>query len=254
MKKEVYRKRYSVVTVVMLLAGGGVFIALGIGVAVALISSLVRGPRTSQDAYVIIPLLLFVVLPIALGTFTFVLGGRQVYSWVRINRAIKYGLETTAVIKDYKVVSHSKSGTMNKRYALTLSYKAGDGTKTFTTDYLFDINEFKHLRKLNKIQVKVDGNFVAVTEPFTEDVYKLDSRYEIETAFFKQKPVAKILRVWRIICLIAIAWLFISIVLTTLLKNGTYLLTGVIILLAVNLPVAIILAVYLIMWINGKRQ
>ncbi len=254
MKKEVDRKRYSVLDIVMLLIIGSVFVAVGVAVLTNIIVSALRPPRASYNAAIIILVLIFGLLPIVFGSIPLVMSGKQIYGWIRLNKAKKSGFETTARINDYKIVSHSKRGNMNKRYALTLSYSVDGISKKFTTDYIFDINEFRYLRKLDKIKVKVDGNFVAVTEPFTEDIYKLDPKYEIELAFYKQKPVAKVMKIWRILCSIALAWLFIGIVLTIVLNNGIYFLTGVIALLASNIPFAIIFAVFLIKWLKGKRK
>lgn len=251
MKKEVHRKRYSVSTIVMLLTAGIIFVAIGIAVPVSIM--IASAPKDFANGYILIPIIFFGLIPIAVGTVPLVMGVKQIYGWVRLNKAKKSSIETTATITDYKIVSHSKGGNLNKRYALTLSYTLNDNNKTFTTDYLFDINEFRYLKKLDKIRIKIDGSFVAVTEPFTEDIYKLDARYEIETAFFKQKPVAKTLKIWRILCVIAIAFLIVAIVLTTILEQGIYVLIGVILLFSVNLPVAIVIAVYLIKWIRRKR-
>ena len=225
---------------------------MGIGVIVAVFSSVVRA-GSFYPSY-LIPIFLFGLLPIGFGTLALVLGIRDIYHWAKLNQTKKSAVETTAKIIDYKVVSHGKSSNINKRYALKLAYKFNDENKTFTTDYLYDINEFRYLKSLAEIKIKVGNNFVAVAEPFTKEIYKLDSKYGIELAFYKQKPVATCLRVWRVLCIIAIVFLFVSIVLTTVLKNGIYLIIGVSFLLAVNIPTAIIIAVFLIKWFKRKRK
>ncbi len=176
----------------MLLTAGIIFVAIGIAVPVSIM--IASAPKDFANGYILIPIIFFGLIPIAVDTVPLVMGVKQIYGWVRLNKAKKSSIETTATITDYKIVSHSKGGNLNKGYALTLSYTLNDNNKTFTTDYLFDINEFRYLKKLDKIRIKIDGNFVAVNQPFTEDIYKLDARYEIETAFFKQKPVAKTLK------------------------------------------------------------
>ncbi len=253
MSKEVERKHYSILTVVMLSICGTIFVALGIGVFVNIIISFVK-TKAAFEAFVIVPILLFCVLPIALGSVALFLASKEAYHWIKENRTKKKGIETTAQIIDCKIVYHN--GMRNKRYALVLSYEENGETKTFTTNYIFDINEYKYLKSLDRVKIKVNKNFVTVVEKFTKDIYKLDAKYGIELEFYKQKPVAKTLTVWRICCITALVLLVVSIVLTTTLKTGIYLIIGVCLLLAANLPFAIILAVYLIKWIwgDGRNQ
>lgn len=238
----------------MLSIGGLIFMALAIGILVKIIESCIKFGAAAFNWFLIVPILLFVLLPMALASVALFLAGKEAYHWIRESKAKKSskGIETTARIIDYKVVAHKRN--VNKRYALVLAYEQDGKQKTFTTHYIFDINEYRYLKTLEKIKIKVDKNFVAVTEAFTEDIYELDPKYEIELDFYKQKPVAITLKVWRITCIIAIIFLFVSIVLTTVLNNGLFLIIGVSILFAVNMPVAIILAVYLIRWIWGNDK
>lgn len=245
------RRRHSIGTSVILLIAGCIFIALGIGVLIALVSSLITADKSTINIAIVVPIILFVILPIAFGVIPLVMAIKQIYYIVREKKANKSDIETTARIYDYKIVSYK--GIQNKRFALKLVYNL-NGEKKFTTDYLFDINEFKYLQSLGQIKIKVDGNFVTVTEPFPEDIYKVDSVYGIPLEFYEQGIVKKGLFTWRILCPIAIVWLIISIVLTTVLHNGIYLITGVIILFVTNFPIAIILAIYFIIWLKRKRK
>ena len=246
------RKRYSIVDIVMLTVGGCIFIAVGIGVLIAIISSAVRADKGSVDISIAVPIIAFGLFPIVMGSIPLAMTIKQIYHIVREKKANKSELETTAKIADYKIVSYN--GMKNKRYALKLAYYINGEKKTFTTEYLYDINEFRYLKSLSQIKVKVDGNFVAITETFSEDIYKIDPKYEIEYAFYEQSTVKKSLRIWRILCSIALVLLVVSIVLTTVLQDGIYLIIGVILLVAVNIPFAIIIAVCLIKWIKGKRK
>ena len=224
---------------------GLVFIAVAIGVLVNLIISCVKSPA-SIGWSVLVPFLLYFLIPMAFGCLALYFSIKEIYHAVCECKVKKSGVETTARLVDFKVVSHEN--TVNKRYALVLSYEFNGETKTFTTNYIFEINEFTYLKSLESIKIKTDGNFVAVVEPFNEDIYKLDSRYEIELDFYKQKPVAKTLKIWRICCITAIILLFVSIILTVTLNNGLYLIIGVSLLFSANLPFAIILAICLISW------
>ncbi len=252
MSKEVKRRHYSIINIVFPFIIGSIFIALAIGILVSIIKSYIKFDG-AFDWFTLVPIVLFVILPISLGSVALYFAGKDVYHWIMEFKTKKRGFETTAYITDYKTVSHNKR--QNTRYSLVLSYKdENNDTKTFKTNYIFEINEFKQLRALNNIKVKVYKNFVAVVEPFTEDTYKLDSKYHIELEFYKQKPVAITLKIWRICCIAAIILLIISIILTTTLNNGIYLIISVGLLFAANMPFAIILSIYLIRWIWGNDK
>ena len=246
------RKRHSVLTIVLFLIVGCIFIALGTGIFIALISSLIKSERSASDIYVIVPLILLVLLPIAFGSMPLIMAIKQIYYIVREKKANKSAIETTARILDYKAVRYN--GKQNKWYALKLVYFLNGEQKTFTTDYLYDINELTYLRSLSHIKIKVNGNFVVVAEAFSKDIYKIHSKYGIPIEFFEQSTVKKTLRIWQTLVLIAITFFIISIVLTTTLHNGIYLMTGAIILFAVNIPFIIILVICLIKWIKSKRK
>ena len=246
------RKHYGIGTIVILLIAGLIFIALGIGVLIALISSIVRADNAEVGIAIIVPIILFVLFPIGFGLIPLIMAIKQIYYIVREKKANKSDIETTANIIDYKIVSYY--GVQNKRYALKLVYNLNGEQKTFTTDYLFDINEFKYLQSLRHIKIKVDGNFVTVNESFSKDIYKVDSIYGIPYEFYEQSMVKKTLFIWRILCSIAIVFLIISIVLTTTLHNGIYLIIGAVLLFVTNIPIAIILAIYFIKWLRGKRK
>ena len=251
MKKKT-SKQYGIPTTIFFLVLGGVFISVGIGVIIAVISSVVKANDFAGGA-ALIPLFLFGLLPLAAGTFAAVSGGKRIYLRVKSRWAEQSGADGTAIIVGSKSVRY-RANVNCRYYSLTLKYKDGDEYKTFTTDYIFDRNEFRHLKSLKSIRIKTDGGFVVVAEDFAEDIYKIHPVYGVETKFFKQKPVAKILSVWRVLCIIAIVLLFISIILTTVLKDGIYLIVGASVLVGVNLPVAIILAVYLIKWIKWIKR
>ena len=248
MSKEIKRRHYSVGPIILMLTVGSIFTAIGIALVVIMISSLIKVNFIGIDAFIIVPFILIIAL-LGFGGVALYMGGKEVYLWIREHRTKRRGNDATAIITDYKCASFSKGGNTNKRWALILSYKDGGENKTFTTDYLFEINEFKYLRKLPKIKIKIDGDFVAVTEPFTEDIYKLDSRYGIEKAFFKQKPVAILLRLWMVFFFIALAFLIISMVI----GNSVCMQIAIPVIFAVHFPFVIPLAILLIKWFSRKK-
>lgn len=249
MSKNITKRYYSKSTVVFLTIIGSVFVALAVGIFSALVDGCIRAGFTW---FVSVPFTLFVVLPFTFGMLALSIAGKDVYHWIMEIKAKKHGVETVARIVDCKTVSYNYRS--NTRHALVLSYQDNSETKTFTTNYIFDLNELRHLRRVKNIKVKVYKNFVVVTESFAEDVYKVDPTFHIELSFYQQKPVAMTLKVWRICCLLAIAWLVVAIILTTILSNGLYLISAVCLLFFANMPFAVVLAIYLIRWIWGKDK
>lgn len=249
--KDKAKSRHNIVTIIFLLIIGSVFVALGIGILAALIKSWAR-EDVKVGAFALVPLICFVALPIAMGSVALSMSIKEIYHWVRETQTAKSDKETTATLIDYKIVSYN-NGSLNKRYALKLSYELDGETKIFTTDYIFDINEFKYLQSLDTIKIKVDGQFVAVAEKFDKEIYKIDPMYGIERAFFEQPPVKRCFSVLRIAVIIAVILLFASIILTAVLENGIFLIVGVSLFCAVNVPFAIILAIYFIKWFKRKE-
>ena len=247
MGKEVNRKRYSLSVIILLLSIGFVFTALGVYLCVALIASICKDG--DFNAFFLVPFI-FVILLVGFGVTGLVWGGKRAYNWARFNKAKRSKTEAFAKIVDYKIsYNGSKNRSfINKRYSLTLSYDQDGQNKTFKTDYLYDMNEFRYLKSLDKVKIKIDGNFAVVAETFTEDIYTHDSTYGIEMSFYKQKHVAITLKILRIAEIIAVALLFVFIGLTVALDNGLFFIIGAIVLFAVNMPFAVILAVFFIRW------
>ncbi len=251
MKNEVKRKHYSLSEIILLSMVGSIFVIVGISTLIEIVISIIRAKDIDIGVSIVVPILCFGLLPIALGTIALILGIKQIYGCIREKKAKNSNLETTAKIIDYKMVSHR--GNLNKRFSLVLSYEFNGEQKVFTTDYLFDINEFRYLQTLHHIKIKVDGNYVVVAEPFSEDIYKINPRYEIETAFFKQPAVKKLIYVWRIFIVITILLCIVSIILTTTLHNSLYLLTFLVLFNVIHMPFGILIAIYLIKWLKKKN-
>lgn len=234
----------------MLLIVGGIFTAMGIAILTITIKGLIQVDISVIGWGIIMPIVLILAF-FGFGIAALVMGGKQVYSRIRQKITYVRGTEGTARITDYKSAYFGKGGhtRTRKRYALVLTYNDGGEDKTFTTDYLFDVNEYKYLQRLSCIKVKIDGNFVTVCEQFPKDIYEVDSTYGIETAFFKQKPVAILLRVWTAMFIAAIVFLIVSF----FIKNSAVTSAAIITVFAVHFPFVIPLAILLIIWINRKR-
>ncbi len=252
MSEVVRKKRYHVGPIILLLFCGGVFTALGVALVGITISSFWRAPSVKEIAMAFTLPLIFIVALLGFGITALVMAFRMIRGWVKLNQTQKVGTITTARLVDYKVVAHN--GNTNKRYALVLEYEDNGTYRTFTTDYIFDINERKYLSKLKDIKVKVNGDFVTVAEEFTADIYQLDPHYGIELAFYRQKPVRRILTAWRICVIVAIIWLVVAIILTTTLGESLFLLSAVFLLFVGNIPFAILTTIYLIKWMTRKRN
>ncbi len=247
MSKEIKKRNYSVGPIALMLIVGSIFTAIGIALIVITISGLIEHGIGMIGAG-IIGSIVFILAFMGFGITALVMGGRQIYRWVRENRTKKYGKESTAKIVDYKSASFSKSANTRIRYALILAYNDDGEDKVFTTDYLFDVNEFKYLKGLESVKIKIDGNFVTVCEPFTKDIYKVDSTYGIELEFYKQKPVTILLRLWVVFFFIAFAFLIASLVVWK-----DLVIVAIVIVFTIHFPFAIPLAVYLIKWIRRKK-
>ncbi len=249
MSKEVKRRRYCVSEIALQLTVGGIFTALGIAISVNAIKGLIKyGTISDLGPAIILPIIIILAL-MGFGMTALIMGGKQIYLWIRENRTREKGIESLARIIDYKRASFGKRTNTNIRYALVLSYNDGGVDKTFTTDYLFDINEFRYLKELEEVKIKIDGNFVIVSEKFTEEIYKLDSVYGIERAFFKQKFVKILLRVFGILLFASIIFLIASM----LLENGTLVKAAMITFGVVNFGCIVPLAVSLIRWMMRKK-
>lgn len=245
----VNRNKKSISDFVLLLTNGSIFTMLGIAIMGITIDGLIQYDISVIGVGIILPIILTLAL-LGFGITALVMGGKQITLRIRENKTYTQGKSATAQITGCKSASFSQKRNTRIRYALTLSYNDGEKDKIFTTDYLFDVNEFKYLNKLEKIKIKIDGNFVVVCETFPKDIYMLDSNYGVEIAFYKQKPVAVLLRLWAMFFFIALAFLIVSMVT----ENSTCIQIALIIIFAVHFPFAIPLAIYLIKWFNRKGE
>lgn len=244
-----HSKKSSLSSGIILLIIGSVFTAIGIALLVITIKGLVSAGDLSMIGWgIIMPIILTLAL-LGFGTVALVMGGKRIVTRIRQSRTYLRGRDGTAQIIDSKSTSFRKGGNNRKRYAVVLAYCDGNEDKTFITDYLFDVNEYKYLKKLDSIKVKINGNFVTVYEPFPEDIYKVDSTYGIEIAFFKQKPVAILLRLWTVFLIAAVVFLIVSF----FIKNSAVTLAAIIVLFSVHFPFVIPLAILLIKWIRRKK-
>ena len=244
------KARYNRIEVIFEIALGGVFIAVGLGVTIAVSSSVIGADATALYAAAVVPISLFGVLPIAFGLIPFTTACKKIAYSRREKRALQRGTNATAQILGCKTVSYN--GTQNKRYALKLTCTVDGKEKFFTTDYLFDVNEYKYLRH-RSVAVKVDGNFFAVTEPFPRDIYTVNPMYGIEWDFFTQNKVRATLRILRIAVALTLTVLLSAVVATVVLHKGIYLIVAAIAFVAVNIPFAVLLAVFFLQWVKRKK-
>lgn len=233
---------------IILLISGGIFAAIGLGLIVIATKEIVKSGIGTIGAGIIFPII-FILAFLGVGITALTFGGKQIYLRIRQSRTYVHGKEVIAKVVDYKSASFGKDHNTRIRYALVLAYDEDGEDKIFTTDYLYDVNEFRYLSGLGSINVKVDGNFVAVVEPFPKDIYKVDSTWGIDVAFFKQKPVAILMRLWIIFFIAAIIFLIASF----FIKVSNITMAAVIILFTVHFPFAIPLSIYLIRWFMGKK-
>lgn len=244
-----HKKRYySISNIVLLSALGGVFTALGIAMAVIIVDGIIKVGIRAIGIGILMPIAMICAL-LGFGILALVFGGKQIYFWIRMRKTEKCGRDAVAKIIGQKYSSSAKKPNTRIRYALILSYNDGMKYKKFTTDYLYDINEQRYLKGLGNIHIKIDGNFVVISEPFPSEIYKLDSVYGIEAEFYKQKPVKILLRLWLVFFLLSLAFFIVCIAI----GNRRYTEAAILLLFAVHLPFVIPLAFYLIKWFGRKK-
>lgn len=242
MKK--HNRKSSLSPGILLFTVGSIFTAIGIAILLITIKGIITAGDFSLIGWgIIMPIILILAL-LGFGITALIMGGRRLYLRIRQSIAYGRGKEGIAKVVDYKSTSFDSGGNIRIRYALILTYN-----ETFTTDYLFDVNERKYLQKLGKIKVKKDGDFITVCEPFPQDIYKVDSVYGIEMTFYRQKPVAILLLLWVIFIFAAFSFLIVSFII----RNSAVTESAIITLFAVNFLFAIPLAVLFIKWINRRK-
>ncbi len=242
------KRYYSISNIVLLLSIGSIFTTLGIVLTVIIIDGIVKIGIKAMGVGILMPIAMICAL-LGFGTMGLVLGGKQIYRWIRMVQTEKRGRDAVAQIIGQKYSSSGKKINTRIRYALILLYNDGKENKKFTTDYLYDINEYRYLKERKSINIKISGSFVAICEPFPQEIYKLDPVYGIEVAFYQQKPVAILLRLWSIFFFITLAFLVIALVA----GNSACVTAAIVALFSVHLPFVIPLAIYLIKWFKRKK-
>lgn len=242
-------RKSSLSTNILLLICGSVFTALGTAILVIVIKGIVEVGIGAIGIGIIIPIA-FILALFGFGITALIMGGKIIYLRIKQNRTYSNGKILTAQITDYKSTSFSKSGNLRIRYALVLSYNDDGENKTFSTDYLYNVNEYRYLKKLKSVKVKINKNFVVICEQFPKDIYEVDSTYGIEKSFYKQKPVKILMRLWVVFFLFALIFLIISF----FIKNTTVTTIAIRTIIAIHFPFVIPLAIYLIKWINQKKN
>lgn len=244
-----HNRKSSLSTGILLFITGSIFTAIGIAMLVITVKGLITAGDFNIIGWgIIMPIILIFAL-LGFGITALTMGGKRLYLRIKQSKTYSRGKEVTAQIVDFKSASFSKDHNTRIRYALVLVYNDDGENKIFTTDYLYDVNEFRYLKELDGIKVKIDCNFAAVCEPFPKEIYKVDSTYGIEKEFYKQKPVAIIFRLWIIFFIAALAFLITSF----FIRNSAITLAAIITVFSVHFPFVIPLAVYLIKWFARKK-
>lgn len=244
MKK--FNRKTPIISEIIILALGIFIIAIGVAVLIISIKNYISNAKSEIVPQIVVS---FVVL--CLGVLPIVLGGKQIYLRIRQSKTGRRGKETTAKITDYRTKGGRPTADgrmLSIRYAFVLLYNDGVSDKTFTTDFIYDINEYNYLMKLDKVRIKFDGDFAVISESFPKDIYKVDSRYGIELKFYKQKRIKILFCLWAIFFVAALSFLIASIIL----ENETAILVAIILLPNINIPFMIALAIYLVKWHKRK--
>lgn len=234
---------------IILLSLGLFVTALGIALLIISIKDSISNDNSKLVAQIIVSLVV-----VGLGIIPIVFSGKKIYLRIRQSKTQKTGKETTAKITDYRTTGGRTVGGAGEgrmlpiRYAFILSYNDGVTDKTFMTDFIYDINEYEYLMKLNKVKINFNGDFAIISEPFPKDIYKVDSRYGIDSKFFKQKKIKIMFSLWAILFVAALSFLIASIIL----ENETAILASIILLPNMNVPFMVALAIYLVKWYTKK--
>ena len=155
---------------------GIVITAIGIAVMVMRIKDIISYNNSESEAVTQIILSLVFV---GFGIFFIVLGSKNFYLRILQSKTFRLGKEVTAKITDYKSMSPREGRNTCIRFAFVLFYNDGISDKTFTTDYMYDVNEYNYLMRFEKVKIKFYNDFATICEPFPKDIYKVDSNYGI---------------------------------------------------------------------------
>ena len=246
-KTVINRGRYSVVKIVMLTFAGCVFVSLGLALIIMDVRDMAQAIRIGKS--MIGGIVLFLVLTLMLfgfGGTALYFAWRDVYHWIMTHITKKKGEIGYAHIIDSRSISQGNRTGMNinRYYGFELSYEKDGEQKTAKTDTVFDINEYRYLKSLPQVKIKIYKNYVAIDEEFRYEIYKLDSRYGLPKRYFVEKPFSTILNIWRIVSILSIVLFFVLFALTIALKVNTFVFVGFALLTVSNLVCGIVYAIY----------
>ena len=254
-KTVIHRRQYSVFKVVMLTFGGAVFVTLGITLLINEIESAMADFQAGKslggsDIFMsVLVLLLFIF-----GGIPLFLAWKDVYHSLRKRNARKCGEDGFAVIvESFGHSEGSRAGAnVNRCYGFVLRYEKDGEEKTFKTDAVFEINEYKYLTSLDKVKVKIYKNYVVIDEEFRYEIYKRDSRTGLDKKYFTEKPYSTIYNAMRIATLISLILTIVLFAVTVILKNEVYFLIGFGLLFLSTVPLGIVYACYF--FGSGKKK
>ena len=254
-KTVINRRQYSIFKVVMLTIGGAIFLALGIkllSMEIEMLIEDIQAGKSLDGSYIFMSIV--ILLLFFFGAIPLFLGWRDVYHSQRKRIARKRGEEGYAVIVES--FGHSEGGrtgaNINRYYGFVLRYEIDGEEKTFKTDAVFEINEFKYLKSLDKVKIKIYKNYVVIDEEFRYEIYKRDSRTGLDKKYFTEKPYSTIYNAMRIATLISIILTIVLFAVTVVLKNEVYFLIGLGLLFLSTVPLGIVYACYF--FGSGKKK
>ena len=129
-------------------------------------------------------------------------------------------------------------------YAMELKPIGERTQKTYTTDYVFDINEYRHLFAMPEIRCRYTDRQILIIEPFPETIYT--TRFGMKNTKFMHKFTF----VWQLTAWIGAFLLITGCCMTAYFNTPSFLLAGVFSLAIPNTICAVIFTIY---FFTGKR-
>ena len=92
-------KKSSVLTGILMFTVGGIFTAVGIAMLVIIIMGIIKVGISEIGVGILMPIAMIVAL-FGFGITALVMGGKNIYLWIRQSKTYSFGKETTACVKE----------------------------------------------------------------------------------------------------------------------------------------------------------